>query len=232
MPPTMNGAAAGHDATVRATAPSVAATATIARPTACGVTVWSRSRRSTHWPAAYAFRAVRSAAVIGVPPGGRAQYRPSGRPGRWRPAGSAERVRTTPSRPRRGGRGRSRSQPSRRPREQPLDGPRRPGGRGDGRGRGGDQLLEHRLGEGRHGGPLEAEVELVVPVERQVVEVAAADEEPLVEAVDLRVGHPGVADDGHAGLEKLGKGGAECRDRQRRPWLLRDDDPDAHPAPG
>ena len=52
MPPTMNGAAAGHDATVRATAPAVATTATIARPIACGVTVWSRSRRSTHWPAA------------------------------------------------------------------------------------------------------------------------------------------------------------------------------------
>ena len=52
MPPTMNGAAAGHEATVNATAPAMATTATIARPIACGVTVWSRSRRSTHWPAA------------------------------------------------------------------------------------------------------------------------------------------------------------------------------------
>ena len=58
---------------------------------------------------------------------------------------------------------------------------------------------------------VEQQVELVVAEERQVVEVAAADEDLVVDPQHLGVGHLGVEQDLDAGVDAAGRTGGGTR---------------------
>ena len=87
-----------------------------------------------------------------------------------------------------------------------------------------DELIEDRgFRERRDGRVVEQEVQLVVPEERQVVEVAAADEDPIVDPQHLGMGHLGVEEDLDAGVHEALVVVAERGGRVGRCRLARSD---------
>ena len=94
-----------------------------------------------------------------------------------------------------------------------------------------DELVEdaalRQLGDGRVG---EQQVQLVVAEERQVVEVAAPDEDLVVDAQDLGVGHLRVEQDLRPGIDEPAVPVPERGGRVGRRGLSRGDQPHPDPA--
>ena len=77
---------------------------------------------------------------------------------------------------------------------------------------------------------LEQQVQLVVAEQAQVIQIAAADEHPVVDAQDLGVRHLGMEQDLDAGTDEALVVVSERRGRIRRCRLARGHDPDGDAA--